>query len=352
MPRHNVEQLLASTVRDPTPKVIEGKAERVGSRPHPHPHLGVVDDGQAFGADDSGNPNLGGSDLRAAREFLSGPLAKINTKCLNTKQQVMEQLNNSLPLNKYNLPDYIYRADMVDHGLMLKALGDIEQAPEKSTAIAADVHAMLTAAMVEVDYSEGYPRILETPFWYDLPWEPKESYTQFQAYLDLGGVRQLHQLIGYDIGEARNNFHMYLWSFRVKAYDMYVIAHHQKLRIQRALSTEDKHYRMAEGLITQLKAEIQRRGNAFLEGIEPDKAVAMLEKLVRVQRISVGLAANGDSGPMPISKTPTVTAIMEEIAEAEGSKQEEDNQITEDLMNNPEALEQAQNLIVSLQEQK
>lgn len=327
MPRVNIEHMLSS-VRH-TSQVINGEAKEVGSR-----KLSIV-------------PN----DNDEPKQYIipPGPLRQLDVNKLDTKQQVMEQLNALVPLNKYNLPEYIYRADLIDHGIMLDAIRTLRDDPSKD--VATRISDMLSAATVMLDYTEGYPRYDQEPLWKRLPFESDDAYAALEAYISLGGVRQITALISFAVTDVRNWFHMYMWAYRVRSFDMYVLAHHQKLRIQRALTTEDSHYRMAEGLLKRLMQKVQEKTEAgldFFENISPKDAVLMMEKLSKIQRLSAGLNS-GDRSSLETPASPTVEGLMEQIAGPSMHNEDEGHNLTEEIMNNPEALEAAQELALALQ---
>lgn len=273
-----------------------------------------------------------------------GPLRQLNIDRLNTKTEVMEQLNSLIPLNKYGLPDYVYRADLIDHGLMLDAMRRLHADPSKQVAV--EVQDMLNAAVEHLDYSEAYPSFEGTPFWKQLSYEPTDAHVALQTYIGLTGVRQLSELIAFDQAALREWFYLYMWDFRAKSFDLYKIAHHQRRRIMRALAVEDDHYTMAERLIKGILAKIEQKGSEWLDITEPHQMVNMLEKLAKIQRLSVGLSAM--SAQEETIKAPSTATLMELAAGPQSETKDNSNAVTEKILDNPDAIAAAEDLILEL----
>jgi hypothetical protein len=341
--------------REAQPQVIEGEAVEVKRAEGTRDAQGVlIDDGlddvevasEASSLDpepsDSGEP---AGPVLPERSL--GVLAQINTAKIATKSQVMEQLNGLLPLNFFNLPEYVYRPDMVDHELMNSSLAALQADP--GLDVTGQVLDMLKAAVVEVDYSEGYPRIGLTPIWKTLPWEPPEAYVAFQHYIAMVGVRRLDGIDGYAPEVLAEYFHQYMWAFRIKAYDMYVIANHSRQRIQRSLDVDDHDFRFTDKLIKQIERHIDTKGEEYLTEVPMKDAIAMLEKLTKIRRNAVGLPVGQAPGDMKVPGVVTTQGIMAKIAEHEAVKKETvEDTFFEDILANPDALEKAQDLIVSV----
>ena len=82
---------------------------------------------------------------------------------------------------------------------------------------------------------------------------------------------------------------------------------------------------------------------------EPKKLVDMFMEMMKHQRVSVGLPANGrtseDSGP----RNASMEVLMQDIAAKAGEKgrqTEEDDNLIDNLLENPAMLEQLQELII------
>jgi hypothetical protein len=291
------------------------------------------------------------------RVGLYGPLRSLDPKSLNSLWQLIEQLTPSIPLNEYDLPVFVYRPDMLDYRMIAETLGNASvQAPTTagysgSALTAADVQAMLEAAIVPLSYDEGFPVLPSgVPFWNQLEYEHKEAYDAFVQYLEIGGARQLSQLVAYNLDELKEYFHLNYWAVRVKAFDLYRVAHHQKVKLQRMLSTEDSHYKIAEKLIARVTTALEDMDFSS-EELSPEKAVNMLEKLVKVQRVSVGLPANGESKESyGTNRTVApVNVIMQQISQGGSGVKKTENDV-DLLLEDPDAVDLAQELIIKMQD--
>lgn len=288
----------------------------------------------------------------------SGPLKNVQASQINATFQLIEQLTTSIPLNEYKLPLFIYRPDMLDHTFVAKSLAAGGQSTTPTSVGPAqragdgleELDAHLNAAVVPLTYNEGYPVTpAGIPFWSKLEFEPQSAYDAFIEYLELGGARQISSLQAFDLDEVREFFHMFYWTFRVKAFDLYKVAHHQQQKLQRMLSTEDNHYIMAQQLVNRVYNYLQTT-DLNEETITPDKAVAMLEKLVKVQRISVGLPANGESKENTGNNrqvTP-VNVIMQQISQTNEATTDNQTNGIDLLLENPDSVDLAQQLIIRL----
>lgn len=296
-----------------------------------------------------------------------GPLRSLDIRRIKSTVDLIEQLTNDISLNEYNLPIYIYRPDMLDfqyitHGIAAY-LGwkDPSSGPPGTTTTsfspakhAVDeiegIQSSIDAALVVLDYTEGFPTLPSgNMFWEKLDFEPQESYAMFLAYLEMGGVRKISGLISYPLEEVKLNFHLYYWGYRVKAYELYRAVHHQKVRIQRALMAEDDHYIIAGKMLQKVSVFLESLVLSE-ENLTPDKAVHILEKLVKIQRISAGLPANGESKENHAPRTPGSTStIITQITAQQGTTQQQQDIDYDLLKEDPDAIDLAQKLIVSMQ---
>jgi hypothetical protein len=149
---------------------------------------------------------------------------------------------------------------------------------------------------------------------------------------------------------------LYFWNHRAKAFDLYRVANSQRLRLNRMLATEEKHFKMTEKLMVKLEKyfdELNLSGSDE-EGVldlPPDKAVAMLEKLVGIQRISIGLPKSGESKEH--NNVRRLEQPQQLIAQAIGDGGREQDAVDEefeDLLDDPDAIAMAQDLILKRQE--
>lgn len=300
---------------------------------------------------------------------MQGPLRGVNPLGIASAWQLIQQLMPNLPMNEYALPVYIYRADMLDFSYILRKLGAVHSTTTTSFPPASggapagmevttnsalqEIYGLLDAATVPLSYDEGYPVLPNgQPFWGRLEFESPEAYSAFTTYLNLGGARQLSSLVAYDIGTLNEYFYQYYWGFRVKAFDLYRVAHHQKLKLERMLSAENKHFEVAGRMLQKIEAYLE---STVLDDdtMTPDKAILILEKLVKIQRVSVGLPANGESKETDGSKRQVapLQVIMQQVSQNSGSTERPQDDISL-LLENPDTVNLAQDLILKMQQKQ
>jgi hypothetical protein len=275
---------------------------------------------------------------------IAGPVRTIQYSAIHDRRTLIEQLSRTIPINPYGLPEFLYRPDLLD--------------PTKfdhyPTALEArGLQQLLGSAILNLNYAEGYPSLpTGLPVWARLEWEEDEPYNIFNEYLEQPGVRTIYGLQGISLDQGLEWFTLNYWSWRAKAYDLYQAAHEQRMRVRRILKTEGSHYELAEKLLNQVRQRVAAFSEEELEAIDPIAAVNMMEKLVRVQRVSLGLPAAGalDESkalartPLPIDlqmRKLTKDSIYDE------QRRQDDTEI-DILRDSPEALEMAQDLILKL----
>jgi hypothetical protein len=256
-----------------------------------------------------------------------------------SRVELVAALTGTIPLNDFNLPKYIYRPDLLDPGF-------ISSSAKGRLSDAVDI---LTVAMVSLEYHHGFPTIgnTGTPFWGALECETKEAHQAFLLYLEQPGARTFHHMVGYAGDVLTEWFHLHYWAFRARAYDMFQSAHHARMREQRILSVEGKHFAAADKLFGQITKALESISEEDFAKIDADKLVSMMEKVTKMHRVSVGLPANGDFDPKKRPDNLSVEVTMKQLAEKDGtvSKHHEDVD-TIGLLSDPEALSAAQDLIV------
>lgn len=295
-----------------------------------------------------------------AKMVLVGAARTLVGKDIHNKRELIQHLTAGLYLNDYGLPDYVYRADLLDDNAIR---GIIQTEPSTTTTsfppprVGAEgiqeLNALVDIARVPLHYDEGYPALDSgLPFWQKLDFEPKEAYDAFVFYLQMDGARKLSDLIAYDMGDLKQWFHLYYWDYRVKAFDLYRVANYQRNKLRRMLSTEDKHYRMADKLFTQLAETMETADFATkLSELDPDKLVKVLDTVVKVQRISAGLNATGGKSDeaQPVKQHTTVN-IMNKLTENDVVRAEEEQ--VDVLSENPDMVTQVQDMLLDLQSKK
>lgn len=298
-----------------------------------------------------------------------GPLRRLNPQDMDRKWKLLQQLSNTLPLNEYNLPIFIYRADMLDHSLIKRILDDQAESkhhglmtpaakPSKaawegrSTGIR-DAMSHLTSAQVPLDYTEGYPTLPNgQPFWNQMDSEHKEAHDAFIFYLEMDGVRRMSGLAHLPLDQVREWYHTYYWDYRVKSFDLYRTAHQNRLKVQRMLRVEDDHFRLASKIMASVDSIVNSQDFADnLAKLDPEKLINVFEKLVKVQRISVGLPVGSAAGLDNRPQAPSTTnIIMQQITQGDAKPQDDTEDVMATLANDEDALEKAQDLILGMQQ--
>lgn len=280
-----------------------------------------------------------------------------------SKGNIFRRLNSSLELSEYGLPDYLYRSDLIPTDLFYRT-------PEVRNEL-------LTSSIIPITWDHGYPATDDaTPLWEQLPGEPREAYDVYLKYLELpqasnsnNPVRMLPllaQATGISYEQLSEYSHMYYWRFRFRAYDLFLIVCHQKQREQRIMSIEGRHYSLAEKYLNKvdkiLEARLEHDIQELVGGGDDGESsihydlklkdlVDIVQKLTTIQRVSVGLPANGnDQSERALlgAKNQTVDDSFREIAShATPAKRANARPASMDaLLADPKALEMAQQLIL------
>ncbi len=325
-----------------------------------------------------------------------GPIRSLDPHKLDTKAHLFEQLNASLPLNELNLPNFIYRPDMLDHTMIQRALLAFrDQAPTSTTTNSQgadsseeepdlfsdtilsslvldqpgstttairvspetrfqgiqDIQSQMEAAMIHLEYHEGFPALPDgTPFWERLATEPENAFDAFFSYIEAGPTRKRKDLIAYPTEQVNEWFHIYFWTYRVKAFELFKVVDANKRRVFRMLQTEDSHFKQAEKLLTKVTATLDGYTAEEWKDVGIERLIGALEKLVKVQRISAGLSANGGAiEPEDLKRAPSTQVIVNQIVENTPETQKNREDDLDLLVDSPESVEMAQQLIISTQ---
>lgn len=258
---------------------------------------------------------------------------------VETRTDLMKDLTRVIPLNEYNLPLYIYRPDLVDIGMLLNS----------DKADLTEVGDMLNSAILHLDYSEGFPSINSFALWQQFPWESKEAYAAFLHYLDQPGARALHVIEAYTIELMTEYFHQNYWAFRALAFDMFKVAHHNRLRERRIMSTENLHFEESERVLKRVTQAIGQISDDDLAKVDPSSLVGMMERLTNIQRKAAGLSQAGGKDEEKGGKLQSVEVTMRKVAEVNTpSRKADDSFDMDNLLSNPEAIDAAQDLIIKV----
>lgn len=286
---------------------------------------------------------------------LPAALRGVDLNKIMTRADLMAALTIGLPLNEYQMPKFLYRPDLLDVSLF----SGVPAESADQDARYREMQESLQAAILPLVYHEGYAAFENgSPIWAQMqPFEGEDDFAVFQSYLELPGARQLallplHTTTPYNSpasGRVPGLFHANYWALRAKASDVFAVVHAQRMREQRIMKTTDKHYLKAEALFNKLMEFAEKLDWDALEG-DPEKFVAVMEKLTKIQRTALGLSIHGNSDDDKV-RTPSVELIMRNISRqaTEGvvvDRAAEQNVDVQKLLENPEALEQAQELIL------
>jgi hypothetical protein len=254
-----------------------------------------------------------------------------------TRPEAIYHLSKEIPNNEYGFPVFFFRSDM---------LTDLESLRQQD----------LDTAAVKLDYSEGYPTFGDgTPWWEQLPHEPYQSFQAFQRFIEQPeetGIRQLSIL-------ARDNAQPlalytewareYYWGRRAQCHDTFVTAADKKRKEIRQRRVENQHFTHSERLISQLMVKFD--DPEWVTKLEPKEAIDALERLVKLQRLSVGLSVNGNAGQYvnPVEGM-SVTAVMREMTKSSINIGDEgmSDEMQKLLMGDPTFLARAQSLVIQV----
>jgi hypothetical protein len=283
---------------------------------------------------------------------------------LSYRAQLVQRAQPRVPSTSEGLPVGYYRVDLLP----------LQQLPEKEEVQA------LKAAYADLSFEYGYPTLPDgRPFWHKLDFEPGFAYGSFQMYLEQinEGPRELSKLSHneellqlMDQSQPLPNAQkwdpkrlnallyetsiLYLWRPRARAYDVYKEAAYRHLRLKRQMSVEDEHFVLASNLLAQLKEKVLNTPK-FFDDMNPKTAADLLQKLVGIQRVSVGLPA---AGPLSQKETPEDTSfelIMRSLAQksgqiyenaAQGNMAAEGRGILSSVLKDPEASKNLQEVII------
>lgn len=352
-------ELSLDTIRGKKPITIDGEARDITNQPDiddetldlaSEPEFQTETAEDRFEAGASRLDNLITTMLAGSARALAG-------KEIHTKVDVLKYLTAALHLNEFGLPDYVYRADLLDareiSELLAPTTANTLSPPSAETSGIQAVNAQIENAKVPLQYYEGYPALESgMAFWQQLDWEPREAYDAFVFYLELDGVRRLNSLIAYPMGDLQTWFHTYYWDMRVKAFDLYRVADAQRTKLRRMVSTEDKHFRLATKLFDSLALAVDDPDFADkLTKMEPDKLIKVLDSVVKIQRISAGLPAQGGTIPenKPAAQTTTVN-IMQQITQGDVVHTEAEQ--VDVLSENPDMLDKMQDMLLEVQQKR
>jgi hypothetical protein len=231
------------------------------------------------------------------RPFVAQP--DLPAPLVASRSELLAILTANIPRNEYSLPTMIYRPDLLDHTMFQ----DVDESKFDQLL------EFLAAATIPLAYYEGYPALPDgSPLWAQFEeWESREDYALFEKYSMLPGARQLALLTGLPTKQSHELFHNYYWGIRAQASDAFAVAHAQRMREQRIIKTDDKHFLEAEKLLTKVLSYAQEINWESLKE-EPDKYMNVVTKIVAMQRQALGISLQhtrdvGNKAAQPIELT-------------------------------------------------
>lgn len=256
-----------------------------------------------------------------------------------TKGDAILLTAKQVPQNEYGLPTFFYRSDLLPYPLTQLRIGDLD------------------GAAIQLDYSDGFPTFEGGRIWWNqLPHEPHDHYQWFVRYLEQAedlGIRQLQLLASMQrlaletISEVSKE---YYWRDRARAYDLFQVAADRKKRELKARRTEGAHYETADALMKGLMVKFE--DPKWLDDLSAKEAVGVLMDLAKLQRISLGLAANGNAGVQAPDPNAAMTTEMVIRSLTQGVSQSDEGGISGDLlalMADPTFTSRAQEVILRVQ---
>lgn len=281
----------------------------------------------------------------------------------HSKGDIFRKLNQAIALSDHHIPTHLYRADLIPL--------DIFQSPPQER------QAILNAATLEVTFTHGYPAFGEvTPIWERLPCETEDAFNAFVVYLELpekteGDNIRFLPLISHTtkipVSKLADYCHIFYWHWRSRAYDLFIAASLRKQREMRIMSIEGKHFKMAEEALSKVMSLATMKLDYELALAKPDKdgevdmegtarlkeIIDMADKLVAIQRVSVGLPAKGPATVdvnVNLPRNAPVQEVFKQIAK-ESVDDTDTLHRSEDvdaLLQNPDDLASIQEMMIRL----
>jgi hypothetical protein len=279
----------------------------------------------------------------------AGPLRLLDKTALTSRKDIQEQLTKTLPLNDLNMPIFIYRTDMIDP-LTFEPMVAGNMSAEQIRGITN----MLNAATIRLDYSESYPILPSgSPLWERLPFETEQEFAVFKEYLSQDGTRQASAISSVHPDVIKEYFHCNYWLTRANAWDLFRVANHQRKKLQRQTQLEEDHNAIAERLLNKLRPAIEAIEIEEFKG-SPEKLIKSISEVTKIQRIANGLPANGTSEvDTQVKRADSLEVIMEQVVDKSGGRRKSIGQdAVDELIDDPDAIDDMQRMIVRFQRGK
>lgn len=272
-------------------------------------------------------------------------LKGIDLSAITSRPQLLASLTNNIPQNEYNLPRFLYRADLLDYTLFTQKASED---PQLETEHYREMQEQLDASTVPLEFYEGYPALNGSPIWYQLPFEAPTDFALFTKYLEIPGARSLALISnatnGLTLQDLQELYHLYYWGYRSLAHDTFAIAHFQRLRQQRILNTDNVHFLEAERLLTTLQKQFNEIKWEMVQ--DPEVYVNLLEKVAKLQRLALGQSATNDKAQ---TQTPSLEVIMRTLTAQDPTIARTNSNTqkgAQEILSDPELTDAAQELII------
>lgn len=226
-----------------------------------------------------------------------------------TRAQIIARVGRYLPHTQEGLPAGFYRADLI---------------PSELPASHANLPAVTDAAFTPLNHQEGFPALPDgRPFWHKLDYESPAAFAAFESYVNLGndGPRyiaallqspELQRLFGtqLDLDYLQELHALYYWKDRAHAYDLFREAAYRHIRMRRAQSMENYHYEQSSTLLKRVFEALSTDETFEAMKHDPKLLLDAMEKLIKVQRVSVGMPANAPAESMKGAESNPTTFEM------------------------------------------
>lgn len=202
----------------------------------------------------------------------------IDPKILATLGENIYNLQITLPMNNDGLPlRYVDAQKMLESGVLEGDL-DID---------------IISGALVDVDFSEGYAIVQGMPFWERLEGEPIPYYDLFKIYLhqrDTEATRSFMHVqskTNVSITTVNHLAKAFHWRVRARAYDIYKHVELQNIRKRMIEDLESSHVKKADSLIAIAEDYWPTEECETL--MNPKTALEYFQAGIKLKRLSVGL---------------------------------------------------------------
>ena len=332
-----------------------------------------------------------------------------------TLVSAVRDLGVHVPKNEFGLPSGIFRPDLLpvnkrvaDENVLTQVQGQAQN------LIAGFTPSDLDNAFEPIYYDEGFPtQPSGLPFWEILNYEPARDFQYFSDYLKLGypttptggegvpkseakakaksdnhnevqnggGVRSLHTLalvlqaeasatttvtsVEKLLEELASKAVLFYWHQRARAYDLYRVVRYKQQQELRGLELNNNHHAVAARWFKNLEEYIGDK-EEFWEMLTPKVAVDFLGRLVSMQRVAVGLPANGPPNAAQNDGGQSLEFHFKQVAakesadlremvvqtgadvQAGSSREAEDAQIIEKILSDANATQQMQEIVIRM----